>query len=86
MSEWQPIETAPKDGTVLILWNGATLGTGSWEAYARDELGNAIGINTEDQPDCIDRWEWTGEGFETSPAPTHWQPMPEPPDSTRGEQ
>lgn len=81
MSEWQPIETAPMSGSVLILWNGTSLGTGYWEAYARDQSGNAIGMDAEDQKDCIDRWVWSGEGFAIEPPPTHWHPMPEPPSS-----
>ena len=79
MAEWQCIETAPKNGSVLILWNGTSLGTGSWEAYARDSRGHAIGIDADCQADCVDRWVWTGEGFAVDPQPTHWHAMPEPP-------
>lgn len=62
MSEWQPIETAPKDGTWVLLYH----------QYAR-----------------ISDWYWDGQKWhndvldwgddEPSLAPTHWQPLPDPP-------
>ena len=30
-AEWQPIETAPKDGTVIILARGCRVTAGHWE-------------------------------------------------------
>lgn len=81
MSEWQPIETAPKDevGPTVLLWNGESMGTGYWNAWARDDLGRVIGLEEEDPAQFADRWLWTGEGFEVLPSPTHWMPLPEPP-------
>lgn len=63
MSEWQPIETAPKDGTKVLGWDGGTMTTVEWY-----ELGGywsllAVGAWAEDS-------EWV---------PTHWMPLPEPP-------
>ena len=64
MSEWQPIETAPKDGSVFIIGRDdsehhAYSGTAYWlNGYFRDSA---------DMPSV--RWV----------APTHWMPLPTPP-------
>ena len=63
MSEWQPIETAPKDGSpVLVLgsgWNDPVPTVAVWNEY--------------------EEWaEFTG-GETIWPAPNHWMPLPEPP-------
>jgi hypothetical protein len=69
MSEWQPIETAPKDGTKVIL-NG--IGESGWNndnikefeivatGYFKFKLWQTGSI-----------WRWK--------TPTHWMPLPEPP-------
>lgn len=80
MSEWQPIDTAPKDGTVVDVWSD-----GQRYADARFDVPG--------DPDCepdgsvaptwvhldwhttYDVWEY----FEIVPQPTHWMPLPEPP-------
>lgn len=67
MSEWQPIETAPKDGSELLLYHRAW-GTlrGKW----RD-----TGLEFGEQ--------WTGvymmPGLTAKDQPTHWMPLPDPP-------
>lgn len=78
MSKWQPIETAPKDKTGVIIACPSMRVRGEWvvgEAYfSPDEYG--------------DGWWWanTSPGdyhsspiIETNNPPTHWQPMPAPP-------
>ncbi len=65
MSNWQPIETAPKDGTLIIvgcpgsphLWD-----VGRWEKMKR----------------VPDRWANSMGALPFTP--THWQPIPEPPE------
>ena len=61
---WQPIETAPKDWThVLICVDGAVC-----EAYYRDdeELWCRANASTEDEDSIL-------------AGPTHWMPLPSPP-------
>ena len=70
---WQPIETAPKDGTPVDLWGvnhlhyaktGRRATNVTW-GRVRDWMGN-------------ERDDWQhghGEDFE----PTHWMPLPSPP-------
>jgi hypothetical protein len=62
--EWQPIETAPKDGTDVLLWvpDGtyfSLMMTGSYEGEDMGWCDNARG----------------SPGFD----PTHWMPLPPPP-------
>lgn len=69
MSEWQPIETAPLNGTSVLLWQNGRWITGRWrgEHYGevlRWDMGNwqsSDGIDLLYQP------------------PTHWMPLPPPP-------
>jgi hypothetical protein len=69
MTDWQPIETAPKDGTVIDLWcwpyNGqARRMTGYW--WVR-----GVGWRTDLRENDIAKSKWN--------KPTHWMPMPAPP-------
>jgi hypothetical protein len=64
---WQPIETAPKDGTVVSVWHR----TWKCPVSARYISGNA---------NATFRWveatlttQWPDEAF------SHWQPLPAPP-------
>lgn len=70
-SEWRPIETAPKEGCpVIILGNKDDVSEGRWKekfwAWSASREGKCL-------PGC---WVWAGEG-----EPTHWQPMPKPPNT-----
>lgn len=70
---WQPIETAPKDGTVILGWRYYAVAmkwTGHhgypWEAIHLDGV-------------C----ELMGNGFVSDDnALTHWMPLPDPPRSS----
>lgn len=72
---WQPIETAPKDGTAILIacnydrmgkarvtlawWDGKWLESQYWDD------------NDEEWIDCVCQFK-----------PTHWMPPPEPPEAT----
>lgn len=70
---WRPIESAPKDGTRILVWRRdagepfvAYYGTASRYVYDDDEE---------------ERW-WSESGEDLSAAellPTRWQPLPAPP-------
>lgn len=57
---WQPIETAPQTGEVLLYWPTKVKGRNSI-LYEMIRIGNVNG--TPHRP------------------PTHWMPLPEPPQS-----
>lgn len=64
LTEWRPIETAPRDGSTFIGWNGR------WRGVAR-----YFEPNYEDDPIWTDeRTEYI------TPPLTHWMPLPPPPD------
>lgn len=74
MSEWQPIDTAPKDGVpgsssrwLLLFGDGVGFASctfvGYWGACGRDD------------EECWRETSWRGDRTR----PTHWMPLPEPP-------
>lgn len=83
MSEWQPIETAPKDGQTILVCRDchhddyhAWVATAFWgDRYAgtiADDPKNYIWANWNEGMDENDIWaECTGI--------THWMPLPPPP-------
>lgn len=84
-SPWQPIETAPKDGTEIILFcpqgdgtTGSTfrLTSGSW--FIPPLLGTVSDPEVDEQEPPA--WlSWDGGFSEETMMPTHWMPLPEPP-------
>lgn len=78
MSKWQSIETAPKDGTDILLAeishdrgqiSYGEIDIGAWqkEPMSMDEEGNSY-------------WYWF-TNFGRVQEPTHWMPLPEPPNA-----
>ena len=64
--DWQPIETAPRDGTIVL-------------AYQRDDIFPARFVSSADMvgaEDTTRRW-WSTQGQQQ--APTHWMHLPDPP-------
>ena len=79
MSEWQPIETAPKDGTAVVLYGKGLLRSGYEQA-----VGVYIPIHGEDDDSTIRWWHVEDGKFGPyairGPSPTHWMPLPPPPE------
>lgn len=62
---WQPIETAPKDGTSLMVW-----------CADREIVTLAFWLEGND----VRKGYWSGHYETITPdEPTHWQPLPQPP-------
>lgn len=67
MSEWQPIETAPKDERRVVLFNPHESGHWQFQIGAFwEELGG---------------WQYDGAtpSYSNAYQPTHWMPLPDPP-------
>lgn len=65
---WQPMETAPKDGTKIA---GSLIYR--WTAYKPQarKIGYPEG-----------RWQrWNGYGWENAEPPEYWMPLPPPPET-----
>lgn len=66
---WRPIESAPKDGTEII-----ACGTQTFDAGCKPEpFTNII---------CWSSNRWQDGTIADEPKPTHWQPLPTPPNAT----
>ena len=63
--QWQPIETAPKDGTEILVCGPLRDGSGVYRDVTRWPNG----------------WsgKWPVAYMHNSDEPTHWMPLPEPP-------
>jgi len=87
MGEWQDINTAPKDGTAVLVMRNDWPGTASGFAeecnghntyvaawWADDEVGGAwiCYMDRMSEPRCPIE-------------PTHWMPLPPPPNTGKGE-
>jgi hypothetical protein len=78
---WQPIETAPKDGTKIILyhekWETFPIASWEWgEGPDEDGTGGWCAWHTVDDrfPGAEDGIIYPSENY----MPTHWMPLPEP--------
>ena len=69
MSEWQPIETAPKDGTLILAWDGCQHDICEWWD------GSISGVRGPSERDA----GWWIDNDRGEMKPTHWQPLPDPP-------
>jgi hypothetical protein len=86
---WRPISTAPRDGTVVDLWIGEDYGWRRTDCYwgvpehSCGEAGVHCDSDWHGMADC-----WVDSTFNAPLAeeePTHWQPLPPPPEAARDE-
>ena len=64
--KWRPIETAPKDGTPIIYFDG------------RHCIGEAFWQDKDEHPPA-----WWDEANTEEVEPTHWMPLPNPPEEQK---
>jgi hypothetical protein len=72
MSEWKPIETAPKDESTVIVYCQVSEMVGT--AYFDVRLIQGI-------YKWAWYWCWSDPDEESDCYPTHWMPLPSPPDA-----
>lgn len=82
--EWQPIDTAPKDGSEIILYPHHM--SGVWDSFADSWRVWQIPLNADLLIDASGH-KLGNPVFEVManslgmPDPTHWMPLPPPPES-----
>ena len=69
--EWQPIETAPKDGTVVLVW---------YNNGIKDHSPLSSHVRKAAWIDDAEFWQIDGVGGNIEHIPTHWMPLPNPPE------
>jgi hypothetical protein len=69
--KWQPIETAPKDGTLFL---GFYKSHGGVTGYVKETWWGPLKSKNQ---------EWLLRGLQVDPINqlTHWMPLPEPPEA-----
>lgn len=91
-NKWEPIESAPKDGRIILVFYKNELGNGrivraSW--FCDDDIEQWENPD-QSEPDWYERsevYEELEDGM-VSPVmghPTHWMPLPPPPTNTKEE-
>lgn len=82
---WKPIDTCPMDGTTVLLSRGSRVTGGEWmvekwPSGAEYHASTGEYLGQYETGECIEaHWfSWDG-GFTESEPPTHWMPLPEPP-------
>lgn len=84
MSEWQPIESAPKDGRSMLLGHFNT--AGNWRTLrGRWFSAEKIEYEWENADDFEAGWYEESVEADDIPnvwatSPTHWMPLPNPPE------
>lgn len=68
---WKPIESAPKDGTSIILLIDGSVIEGQWlvTGYRPKGIWEVVTLDSHGCGCCSDN----------NSDPTHWMPLPEPP-------
>ena len=85
MSDWKPINTAPRDGTEILLFGRRGVVSGWWadgESYQTDsgmEYDGPVWVCLDDTYEA--EIEDFGDG-DISCEFTHWMPVPDPPKET----
>lgn len=74
--EWQPISTAPKDGTEILAWTDTREGDQNLLDYVN-------GVCEGEHLSCVQIIYWA-DGWKRLKIgePTHWQPLPNPPSAS----
>lgn len=67
MSEWKPIDTAPRDGSWILGWR---------DTFIQDQIEVWRLATYNKNPDM---WLNAADSNDYDQQPTHWMPLPEPP-------
>lgn len=84
--DWRPIETAPKDGVVILIFTPSQIVTGTWESR---QGGPGVSSDIPQEPNwCVyangeklldEGWDEGAGWFMEIEGATHWMPLPDKP-------
>lgn len=75
MSDWQPIKTAPRDGTDIIVWDGEVRTVTTWGKVSHVPIYGFLRV-----------WGYDIEDVDLmDPQPVLWQPFPDAPTQMEGQ-
>ena len=80
--EWQPIETAPKDGTWILVYGDGTDDEAEQRKVAVAQYTNYLNGSTYDKFWWQFAW-YDGGYYGRFDGPTHWMPLPEAPNGQK---
>lgn len=77
---WLPIESAPRDGTRILAWSAEHgMRETYMQHYQQGSWGRAVFEAGAGPSECGWSWLEPQSGWSSSWRPTHWMPLPEPP-------
>jgi hypothetical protein len=80
MSEWKPIETAPRDGTAVDVWVEVTVPGRAPKGRREADAVFDDGAWRDSYDD--EMLEWGPDSYGQKATVTHWTPLPAPPEDT----
>lgn len=72
MTQWQPIETAPRDETEILLFHADAA------RWPYSDSGMVIGFSST--VSAVYWFQYEFDSHHIHPSPTHWMPLPQPPE------
>lgn len=86
MSEWKPIETAPKDGTAILIAGGTY--SSDMQDYFQDQPFDGVTIASFNTRALPTEAPFVGDNEGAHDCylrhrPTHWMPLPLPPEDKK---
>lgn len=82
MNDWQPIKTAPKDGTPIDVWVPGEFAERWCDVAWAKSRHQCISQYCDSCPADLDVYGWRDPLSDERLEPTHWMPRPEGPAST----
>ena len=82
-SKWQPIETAPRDGTRILAWNSEYGQRETYMSmYSKGSVGYERWVRGNGPAEIGWDWQEPMNGWAFTWKPTHWMPLPEAPETS----
>lgn len=84
MANWETINTAPKDGTVIDVWVPGEFGSRWVDVCWSKSSHQCIDSYCDSCPNDLNVFGWRDPIADERLNPSHWMPRPAPPQSATG--